>query len=66
MAKKIDWDAVEIETASRLIANYATGFGTSTDEKYRPKQVATCIAYAAEFVKQMKAIHAERENQLSE
>lgn len=62
MAKNIDWDAIHIETASRLLATYVGGFGTSTDEKWRPKQVATCIAYATEFVKQMKEIHEVKED----
>ena len=54
MSKPIDWDVVRIETASRLLAHYVGGFGTSTDVKYRPVQVATCIAYADELVKQLK------------
>ena len=55
MAKSnIDWDAVHRDTAMRLLSTYVGGFGTSTDEKYRPRQVATCIAYADEFVKQLK------------
>lgn len=54
MAKEIDWVAFHHETAARLVATYVGGFGTSTDERYRPKQVATCIAYADELVKQLK------------
>ena len=55
MAKNIDWDAVHRETAMHLLAHLAGGFGTSKDERYRPVQVATCIAYADELVKQLKA-----------
>lgn len=50
----IDWEQVRVDTASRLLSTYVGGFGTSTDERYRPIQVATCIAYADELIKQLK------------
>ena len=58
MKKNIDWKEVHINAATALLATCIGGFGVSTEEKYRPKQVATCIAYADELVKQLK----EREN----
>lgn len=58
MKKNINWEEVRINATIALLSTYVGGFGTSTDEKYRPKQVATCIAYADELVKQLK----EREN----
>ena len=58
MKKNINWEEVRINAAIALLSTYIGGFGTSTEEKYRPKQVATCIAYADELVKQLK----EREN----
>ena len=54
MAKEFDWETFHHETAARLVATLVGGFGVSTDEHYRPKQVATCIAYADELVKQLK------------
>ena len=58
MKKNINWEEVRINAATSLLSTFVGGYGTSTEEKYRPKQVAICIAYADELVKQLK----EREN----
>ena len=58
MEKNINWKEVHRNATISLLSTYIGGFGTSTDEKYRPMQVATCIAYADELVRQLK----EREN----
>ena len=58
MKKNINWEEVRINATITLLSTYVGGFGTSTEEKYRPKQVAICIAYADELIKQLK----EREN----
>lgn len=54
MEKNINWKEVHVNAAIALLSTYVGGFGTCTDEKYRPKQVATCIAYADELVRQLK------------
>ena len=51
---EIAWKEFHRETAARIMATYVGRFGTGTDEQYRPLQVATCIAYADELVKQLK------------
>ena len=58
MEKNINWKEIHRNATIALLSTYVGGFGTSTEEKYRPKQVATCIAYADELIKQLK----EREN----
>ena len=58
MEKNINWKEIHRNATIALLSTYIGGFGASTEEKYRPKQVATCIAYADELVKQLK----EREN----
>ena len=58
MKKNINWEEVRINATIALLSTYVGRFGTSTEEEYRPKQVATCIAYADELIKQLK----EREN----
>lgn len=63
MANKVDWNEFRRETASRLLATYVGGFGTSTEEKYRPLQVATCIAYADELTKQLKEKEEQEEKE---
>ena len=54
MEKNINWKEIHRNATIALLSTYIGGFGTSTEEKYRPKQVATCIAYADELVKQLK------------
>ena len=58
MKKNINWEEVRINATIALLSTYIGVFGKRKKEKYRPKQVATCIAYADELVKQLK----EREN----